>query len=142
MPSRNDQKRTEAALREFGMAFPEAYEEFPWGHRAIKVNGKTFVFLSIDDNRLSLSAKLPVSNLTALMLPFAEPTHYGLGKSGWVTAGFNLDAAVPVELLCGWMEESYRAIAPKALVALLPAAAPPAKRPKPRRPSRAKPARR
>ena len=124
------------------MAYPEAYEEFPWGHRAIKVNGKTFVFISIDDNRLSLSAKLPVSNLTALMLPFAEPTHYGLGKSGWVTASFSRDATVPVELLCGWIDESYRAIAPKALVALLPAAAPAPKRSRPRRTAREKPARR
>lgn len=56
----------------------------------------------------------------ALMLPFAEPTGYGLGKSGWVTATFNAgEKAPPVALLKQWLDESYRAIAPKKLVKAL-----------------------
>jgi hypothetical protein len=53
------------------------------------------------------------------MQPFAEPTGYGMGKSGWVTSSFGKRDTVPVELLCEWMKESYRAIAPKKLAALL-----------------------
>ena len=49
-------------------------------------------------------------------LPFAEPTGYGLGKSGWVTARFTKVSDVPMELLEKWIDESYRAIAPKKLV--------------------------
>jgi hypothetical protein len=41
-------RKREAALREGGLSYPEAYEE-------------------------------------ALLLPLTEPTHYGLGKCGWVT---------------------------------------------------------
>ncbi|HVR95547.1 MAG TPA: MmcQ/YjbR family DNA-binding protein [Thermoanaerobaculia bacterium] len=113
-------EEAEAALRDLALAYPETYEEFPWGHRAVKVKGKAFVFLATDNGTLSLSAKLPQSSVAALALPFAEPTGYGLGKSGWVTARFNLGDEVPVDLLHSWLDESYRAIAPKKLSARLP----------------------
>ena len=109
-----------AALREFALAYPEASEEFPWDHYAFKVRKKTFVFLSSEDEGLSLSVKLPLSSVAALSLPFAEPTGYGLGRSGWVTARFSDANEAPVELLSQWIDESYRAIAPKKLVARLP----------------------
>lgn len=113
-------EEAEAALRDLALAYPEAYEEFPWGHRAIKVKGKAFVFIASEDGTLSLSAKLPLSSVAALVLPFAEPTGYGLGKSGWVTARFGPGDEVPVDLLQSWLDESYRAIAPKKLAARLP----------------------
>ena len=50
------------------------------------------------------------------MLPFAKPTGYGLGKSGWVSAEIPLGEAPPVALFKEWIEESYRAQAPKTLV--------------------------
>lgn len=53
------------------------------------------------------------------MLPFSSPTAYGLGKSGWVTATFALKDAPPVDLLKAWIDESYRAQAPKKLIAQL-----------------------
>ena len=53
------------------------------------------------------------------MLPFAKPTGYGLGKSGWVSGLFEADAKPPVDMLLAWLDESYRAIAPKKLVAQL-----------------------
>ena len=55
------------------------------------------------------------------MLPFARPTGYGLGKSGWVTADFSEGRAPPVDLLKQWIDESYRSQAPKKLVAQLDA---------------------
>jgi hypothetical protein len=66
----------------------------------------------------------------ALSLPFASPTGYGLGKSGWVTARFAAKDKPPLEMLRKWIEESYRAVAPKELVKLLDQAAP---GPRPRR---------
>ena len=96
-------------------------EEHPWGHSALKVRRKTFVFLNLDPERLSLSAKLPVSRDFALMLEFTEPTGYGLGRSGWVTSAFAPGDAIDLELLQRWIMESYRSIAPKKLAALLPA---------------------
>lgn len=111
----------ELALRDHALGYPESTEEFPWGHRAIKVRGKSFVFLAADADGFSLSVKLPLSNELALMLPFASPTGYGLGKSGWVSAAFGPDDEPPIEILHAWIDESYRAIAPKRLVATLPA---------------------
>jgi predicted DNA-binding protein (MmcQ/YjbR family) len=116
---RNDLARAEADLRKFALGFPETYEEFPWEHRAIKIKGKTFLFMYREKDSLSLSLKLPVSDKTAIGLPFASPTQYGLGKSGWVTARFGAKDNVPVDMLREWVDESFRAIAPKKLLATL-----------------------
>jgi predicted DNA-binding protein (MmcQ/YjbR family) len=101
------------------MALPEAREDFPWGHSAYKVGKKIFLVMSLEDGLLKASVKLPLSGAFALMQPWAQPTGYGLGKSGWVSASFRKPADVPVDLLRQWIVESYRAIAPKKLSALL-----------------------
>jgi predicted DNA-binding protein (MmcQ/YjbR family) len=106
-------------LRTFGLTLPEAVEEAPWGHCALKVRKKTFVFLNIEETELSASVKLPVSRDFALIFDFAEPTGYGLGRSGWVTARFGPDDEPDLELMERWISESYRAVAPKQLSALL-----------------------
>ena len=107
------------ALREEALSYPETHETFPWGHRVIKVRTKSFVFFGGDDDDFSLSVKLPESGAAALTLPFAEPTGYGLGKSGWVSARFPAGKPLPLPILRAWIDESYRAIAPKTLVAKL-----------------------
>ena len=63
--------------------------------------------------------KLPDSNAYALMQRFAERTGYGLGKSGWVTCRFRPGEEPAMDLLEEWLEESYRAVAPKKLVLAL-----------------------
>jgi predicted DNA-binding protein (MmcQ/YjbR family) len=113
--------KAEEKLRQFALAYPEATEEFPWGERAIKVRGKTFLFMRADGTGLGLSTKLPESREFALTLAFAAPTGYGLGKSGWVSASFERGTRPPLALLCEWIDESYRAIAPKRLLKQLPA---------------------
>ena len=116
MSTQRGLERAEQALRKLALAYPGAYEEFPWGHRAMKVKGKAFLFMATEDEELSLSVKLPVSSAGALMLPFAEPTGYGLGKSGWVTSRFGPRDDVPVPILRSWIDESYRSMAPKKLL--------------------------
>ena len=103
-------------LREFALGYPGAHEEFPWGERVVKVKGKVFVFLGRDEEGLGLSVKLPQSRHLALGLPFASPTAYGLGKGGWVTAQFSPRDKPPMDVLKAWIDESYRAVAPKTLV--------------------------
>jgi predicted DNA-binding protein (MmcQ/YjbR family) len=112
--------KAEAKLREFALAYPEVTEEFPWGERALKVRGKTFLFMRADGNGLGLSTKLPESRDFALTHAFAASTGYGLGKAGWVSASFPRGTRPPTSLLCEWIDESYRAIAPKGLVKQLP----------------------
>jgi predicted DNA-binding protein (MmcQ/YjbR family) len=111
-------KAAEEALMEAALAYPETHEDNPWGHRVAKVKGKAFLFLGGDKDQgtFSLSVKLPNSGGMALSLPFAEPTGYGLGKSGWVSASFRAGQDVPVGMLRAWLDESFQAVAPKRLV--------------------------
>ena len=124
MASSSRLPRDGAKLRKVALGYPEAYEEMPWGHHAIKVNRKAFVFLAAEQGEFSLSVKLPSSAGVALDLPFASPTEYGLGRSGWVTARFAKGARVPLKVLALWIDESYRALAPKKLIKILDAKRP------------------
>ena len=120
---------SEPALRAHALSYPEVKEEFPWGHSAFKVKGKVFMFMSAHVGGLGLSVKLPHSNERALANSFAEPTGYGLGKSGWVSANFGPDERAPVEQIKAWIDESFRAVAPKKVVAMLSGGAPATKAP-------------
>ncbi len=101
-------------LRERALSFPGAWEDHPWGETVIKVGKKIFVILGETTGTM----KLAEAHEAALAVPGAAPTGYGLGKSGWVT--IPLAAGVPpLEVLCDWVEESYRIVAPKKLSAQL-----------------------
>ena len=108
-----------AALRAHGLGFPEASEDFPWGHTALKVRGKIFVSLDEEDG-FGMTVKLPVSRDFALVFDFAAPAGYGLGRSGWITCRFAAGEEADLDLLKRWIAESYRAVAPKKLAALVP----------------------
>lgn len=105
-------------LLEFALSLPEAVEEHPWEETVAKVRKKVFVFFNGDPTRSRITVKLAESHGHALAIEDAAPSGYGLGKSGWVTIAVEapgLDHA----LLCEWIEESYRIVAPKRLVAQL-----------------------
>ena len=103
-------------LRRRALAFPGACEDHPWGDTVVKVGTKIFVFVG----EASVTLKLSEAHAAAMSVPGAAPTGYGLGMAGWVT--LPLDAGVPpFEVLCDWLEESYRAVAPKKLSAQLDA---------------------
>ena len=119
MPRRDPLASARKRLRDFAIGFPLATEDHPWGETAMKVKGKVFVFLSLHDGNLNVSLKLPVSGASALGMSFAEPTGYGLGKHGWVTAKFGPGDSVPLDCLSEWIDESYRAVAPRAVLAKL-----------------------
>ena len=77
-----------------------------------------FVFFgTADADEPGMSVKLPDSRDQALASPGAEPTGYGLGRAGWVNVPFR--GAPPAAILQDWVEESYRAVAPKRLVSAL-----------------------
>jgi predicted DNA-binding protein (MmcQ/YjbR family) len=113
-----------ARIRKHALGYPEAVEDFPWGDQVIKVKGKIFVFLGAGkDGGFGIGAKLPQTHELALTLPYVTATGYGLGKAGWVTAQIPKGKRIDVELFCDWVDESYRAVAPKALVQRLDAKA-------------------
>jgi predicted DNA-binding protein (MmcQ/YjbR family) len=106
-------------VRAFALSLPEAVEEHPWGEDVAKVRGKIFVFLgSSNPPSRRISVKLDESHGHALSIAGAEPTGYGLGRGGWVTVPLRAQG-VGVQLLRDWVEESYRIVAPKRLVAAL-----------------------
>ena len=119
-PLSPDLQPIEERLRTLAMGYPEVREDFPWGHSAFKVRGKAFVFLAAEGDWLKLSVKLPQSHPFALDQPFTEPTGYGLGRAGWVSATFAAGDEIPMDVLTAWVDESFRAIAPKTLLASLP----------------------
>jgi predicted DNA-binding protein (MmcQ/YjbR family) len=117
--------KTWARVREFALGMPGATEDFPWGETVAKVNKKVFVFLGVDDGSypMGLTVKLrdEEAHAHALTTPGAEPAGYGLGKAGWVQILLDVKGAPGAELLCDWVEESYRTVATKRLVAELDA---------------------
>jgi len=115
-------KQLSAALMAHALTLPEAWEDHPWGENVAKVGKKVFVFFGVPDPRseqLIVCVKLPHSGVAALDLGFTEPAGYGMGKHGWVAARIGPRERVDVKVIQGWIEESYRAIAPKKLVARL-----------------------
>ena len=108
-----------AQVRAFALSLPETVEEHPWGEDVVKVRGKIFVFLgTATSERPRMTVKLDESHGHAISIQGAEPTGYGLGTSGWVTIPFRAKGVRP-DLLCEWIEESYRIVAPKRLAAQL-----------------------
>ncbi len=106
----------------FALSLPEAVEEHPWGEDVVKVRGKIFVFVGSSAGSRRISVKLAESHAHALAIDGAEPTGYGLGKAGWVTVPLHAPG-VSIAVLRDWVEESYRIVAPKRLVATLDEAA-------------------
>jgi predicted DNA-binding protein (MmcQ/YjbR family) len=118
-----DPKRTHRAAVRFALGLPGAREDHPWGETVAKVGAKVFAFFGSDGspNGPGMTLKLRESNQAALGVPGAAPARYGLGKSGWVTLTLRTPGAPPLAVLCDWVEESYRLVAPKRLVAELDA---------------------
>ncbi len=118
-------RRVWRRVREFALGLPGAGEEFPWGESVAKVNKKVFVFLGVEagDRSPGVTVKLvaPEAHEHALSHPGAEPAGYGLGKAGWVSVPLAGAGAPGAELVCDWVEESYRVIAPKRLLTELDA---------------------
>lgn len=112
-------------VRDHALGLPGAAEEHPWGESVAKVNKKVFVFLGVHDGSYPLGVTVKLTDETAhahaLACPGAEPAGYGLGRAGWVRIPLEAKGAPRADLLCDWVEESYRTVAPKRLAAQLDA---------------------
>ncbi|MFE9649635.1 MmcQ/YjbR family DNA-binding protein [Streptomyces sp. NPDC006365] len=112
-------------VREFALGLPGATEDFPWGDTVAKVNKKVFVFLGVTDGSYPLYVTVKLKDEAvhahAMTSPGAEPAGYGLGKAGWVSIPLEEKGSPAAELLCDWVEESYRTIALKKFIAELDA---------------------
>jgi predicted DNA-binding protein (MmcQ/YjbR family) len=121
-----DPVRIHRQVLRFALGLPGAHEDHPWDETVVKVNKKVFVFLGSEESPLwpAMTVKLDASHEQALAMPGAELPGYGLGKSGWVTIPFRQTPQPPIGVLTDLVDESYRIVAPKRLVAELDASHP------------------
>ena len=104
-------------LKAWGLSLPGAHSKSPWPeHDDLAVKDKTFAYLPKAGGAFTLSVKLPYTGSAVLDLSYATPTGYGLGKSGWVSLAPPEFDIPPLDQLKEWVEESYRAQAPRKLV--------------------------
>jgi predicted DNA-binding protein (MmcQ/YjbR family) len=112
-------RTTRKRVLEHALSFPGAWLDHPWEEDVVKVGKKIVVFLGEDGSPdPAMTVKLDDSHEQALAVPGAEPSGYGLGRWGWVTIPFR-DTTPPLGVLKDWVEESYRRVAPRQLVAEL-----------------------
>ncbi len=108
-----------AEVEGFALSLPEAWADEPWGDSVVKVRKKIFVFLGSADKppaEQGISVKLTDSLGHGRSVPGASPVAYGLGKYGWTYVPFiGLDTS-EFDVLLDFVEESYRAVAPKTFV--------------------------
>lgn len=117
-------KKAQDALVGWALGMPGAWKDTPWGETVAKVGKKVFVFFGHPDyaeGNLVFSVKIPATRGEAMSLGFAEPTGYGLGRSGWISFKIPPAKIPDLDLLKAWIEESYRNVAPATLVRKLDA---------------------
>ena len=112
--------RLQTELEEFALSLPEAWADTPWGEDHVtKVRKKIFAFYGAEGGGAGLTVKLPDSTDHGLSFRGASPTGYGLGRHGWVSIPLDGLGPEDADVMFDFVEESYRAVAPKTLVRTL-----------------------
>ncbi|SRR6266487_855575 len=101
-------------IRELALAFPQSYEDEPWGFPVFKVgDNKMFAAMSEEDGVVQLTVKLTAEEREiAQLLPYVRRARY-LGRYGWITAEVTDDDSLDAAL--EWLRESYWLNAPAHL---------------------------
>ena len=115
---------TLARLRKLCLAFPEAHEVEAWGEPTFRVRNKLFAMYASDGNhhgagRAAVWCKATPVN-QGLMIEAAPDRFFVppyVGPSGWV--GIWLDRKPDWDEVGALLEDGYRLVAPKRLVAVL-----------------------
>jgi hypothetical protein len=106
-------------LRRICLAFPEAVEKPFGGHESPAFRVRDKLFLMLGESGESLTCKAGAGDQALLVA--SDPDRYFVppyvGTKGWV--GVRLDDRVDWEEIAELAEDSYRLIAPRALVARL-----------------------
>jgi hypothetical protein len=109
-------------LQAHAMTYPEVSESPSCVNRSFKARKKGFLFLGEKDTgALRLMVKLSSGVESAKAVAEVNPDSWSVKGPGWITGNFTDDEAPPVDVMTGWIDESYRLLAPKTLVAELDA---------------------
>ena len=107
-------------VRALCLALPEAREKITWDTPTFRVREKMFSLCGSEDARITLWLKAPPGAQESLVAYDARryfvPPY--VWRAGWV--GVYLDGRVPWAQVSALIEQSYRLVAPKRLVAKLP----------------------
>ena len=106
------------ALRDHALSFPDVDEGDSCVKRVFRVKKKGFLYLGEKDTEYNVMVKLGDSFAEAEAMA-ADRDRWDAGKFGWVTLRFAPDEEAPQNLIEEWIDESYRAQAPHALIAEL-----------------------
>lgn len=107
------------ALRDHALSFPGVNESDSCVKRAFRARTKGFLFLGEKPDSYNVMLKLGDSVDEAVGLTEERSERWSVGKFNWVTMHFDNDEVPPDGLLERWIEESYRLLAPKKLLAEL-----------------------
>lgn len=105
------------AIRKIAFKFPEVTEGASCVNRAFKAGKKSFLFLGMKADTYSVRLKLQASLAEAEKLEQKSPETYSVGMHGWTLITLPHSKNPPKGLMPRWIEESYRLLAPKKLVA-------------------------
>lgn len=104
-------------LQEFATGYPEVSESPSCVNRSFKARKKGFMFLGEKETGIvRLMVKLDEGIDSAQKVAQANPDEWKVGGPGWITGNFTDATAPPVATMTEWIDESYRLLAPKALV--------------------------
>jgi predicted DNA-binding protein (MmcQ/YjbR family) len=108
-------ERIVARLPEAQRVDVEAWDDEP----TFRVRGKTFIFT--DPKVRALSVKLSKEEAAAVVAtdPLAEPTGYGLGRSGWISVQVGKGGRDRWALVEEWVRTSYTLVAPRSLARII-----------------------
>lgn len=112
------------AVRAIALSYPEVKAGTVCDRTSFKARGKAFVFMGVYDDYFDVMVKLRDSLPTAEGLAKKSPACFKVGVHGWVTVTFPRDQTPPPGLLETWIDESFRLLAHKELVAMLSQTAP------------------
>ena len=116
----NTESKPVQDLRRMAMLLPEVEEGVSCNKSAFKAGQKSFLFVEINDESYNVMVKLVDSLSEAERRHKQQPECYKVGKHGWTTIVLPHSALFPAEMFERWVEESYRALVSRKLVALLP----------------------
>lgn len=101
------------ALRAHALRLPETREGTSCVNRAFKVRKKNFVFIGEKADRVRVMVRLKESAEAAAALGDGRIV---VGKTGWATLDFDPADPPDLALMQGWIDESFRTLAPKTVV--------------------------
>jgi predicted DNA-binding protein (MmcQ/YjbR family) len=118
--SRSSPTEYAAVLRQLALALPQAEEGVSCNKAAFKAGGKAFLFVGSDNDATNAMLKLKSSLPEAKQLAAANPSTYKVGGHNWVTiTRSHNQPRPPTALLQRWIQESFRLLVAKSLVATL-----------------------